>query len=351
MKIGIIGAGNIAKAHATAIQRLDGINIVGIYDLDVVRAKKMADLCHARVCTTSTELYDLVDAVIICTPNHKHFQYALEALEHGKHILCEKPLATTSEEAFKMLHRSRISNTICAVGFNYRFLQVIQEAKQLIDSGSIGEILWLSLTFRRNSALIRKAFTWRDGADSKVTSGALGDLGSHLFDLVTYLTDARFELDSLKSRLATHVSQKDSQSVQVDDDALINGRLENGTYFQVTASKTSPASENGFFIEIHGSDRELRYDSRSKNHYLLKSGLHWDILPLDNSTNYQDPEREITGWSSSFVAQIKAWHEQIVGKEKRITNALADFGDGAYVQDVLSKVLVNNRRQIAANAH
>ncbi len=344
MKIGIIGAGNVANAHAKAIQRVSGIDVAGVYDLDITKAQKIADFSQSKVCTTSMEVYDLVDAVIICTPNHTHFKYVVEALEHEKHILCEKPLATSNEQALEMYHRSLKSSTITALGFNYRFLPIVREIEKLILSDSLGELLWLSISFKRSSALTRKTFTWRDSAQGNSTSGAFGDLGSHLIDLLTYITKTNYELNSLKSRLATYVSHKDNQLVQVDDDARVNGRLENGTYFQINASKTSPIEENGLFIEVHGSKGELQYDSRDRSYYSLKSGLNWDIIPVEeNEKNPQEQKREVPGWSSSFVSQIKAWRDRMINQESKTSTMLADFGDGVYVQSVLSQVLAETQ--------
>ena len=116
MKIGMIGAGKISVSHIEALKSINGITLVGIYDIDFARSKQIANTYSCAPFKEVDRLFDESTAVIIATPNHTHFQYVMEAVHRGKHILCEKPLATTVEEALKMTNFSQDQNLVSITG-------------------------------------------------------------------------------------------------------------------------------------------------------------------------------------------------------------------------------------------
>ncbi|MEH7786265.1 Gfo/Idh/MocA family oxidoreductase, partial [Bacillus thuringiensis] len=180
MNIGIIGAGSIAKAHSRALSTIDNCKLVGVYDVNYENARELVEDYDGEVFNSYEELLEVVDGIIISSPNFCHKPQAVQALLKNKHVLVEKPMAISCEEAKYMMKIAKDTNVVAAMGFNYRYLSYIKALKSLIQNGELGEVVVIRLHFKKNSAFRRTLFTWRDDNQSNKTSGALGDLGIHL---------------------------------------------------------------------------------------------------------------------------------------------------------------------------
>jgi glucose-6-phosphate 3-dehydrogenase len=122
MKLGIIGAGKIAAMHMAAVRANPDAFLVGVYDVSDDAARAAAQRFACKAFSTPEALYPCVDGVIIATPNHTHAEIAVEAMQHHRHVLCEKPMATTIAQATEMARVAALSDLACYVGFNYRYL-------------------------------------------------------------------------------------------------------------------------------------------------------------------------------------------------------------------------------------
>lgn len=202
-KIGIIGAGYIARAHMTAAKNIPEMIISGVYDINYQHAQQLKN--KVPIYSNVNELIDQSDAIIIATPNYTHANYAFLAIDKDKHVLCEKPMSINVTEAERMVKKTLNSQLSCHIGFNYRFLDIVQTIKQFIDNDEFGSILSIDLELKRSSALTRKTYTWRDGIESNETSGALGDLGTHLIDILHYLFLTDVNLNSCAVKIACYV--------------------------------------------------------------------------------------------------------------------------------------------------
>ncbi|WP_308117543.1 Gfo/Idh/MocA family protein [Streptomyces anatolicus] len=342
MNIGVIGAGNIAMMHLRAIGTVPEATAVGVYDLDSGKAQETADRFGCRAFASPAELYRNVDAVIVASPNHTHADYAEEALRNGKHVLCEKPMTTTVAEAERVTRLAEASGLVCAMGFNYRFLDVIQEIGLLIDRGDLGPVLFAEVSLKRGSALTRTHFTWRDSDLGRSTSGSLGDLGVHLIDMLHHLLKSPVDSDTCRVKLKINVPQKEGREVKVDDYAFVSGNLENGVGFNLITSKSSPPDELGFSLSIIGSDKELSYHSSDGSVYYLKSRVAWEQGTFERGEHLADPPGEIVGWGDTFHHQMREWtHAVTHGRSK---GPLAGFGDGMRTQHVLNRLLSNEQQ-------
>lgn len=329
MKLAIIGAGNIAKAHLTAAKNIPEIDVVGVYDLDPNASQNFDASVPAYL--NAEELMDKAEGAIIATPNSSHEMYTRLAIQKHKHVLCEKPMATSIDGAERMTNEAQNSKLCCRVGLNYRFLNVFQNLKNRIASGEFGKILFTDMEFKRSSALTRKKHTWRDSAETMRTSGALGDLGIHLIDLLHYLFSSEINLDNCAVKVVTHVTEKENIKVHVDDYAVASGMLYNGMHFKMLTSKVALPEEVGFSIKIIGSKKEFSYDTNMKNSYLIKSSIYWDKQEL--APNFlADPPSEIYGWSQSFVTQLMNWTQNI---NSGVNTDNATFLDGLKGQRIL----------------
>lgn len=331
MNIGIIGAGGIAKAHCRALSTITNCKLVGVYDINQEKAQELVEEYGGQAFKSYEELIVKVDGLIIASPNFCHKEHTLQALLKNKHVLCEKPMAISLEEAEYMMKVAKNTNTVAAMGFNYRYLSYVTALKKLIHNEELGEIVVVRLHFKKNSALRRKTFTWRDNLQSNKTSGALGDLGIHLIDLLWFLFESDFREDTVRTKINTNVTEKEGQKVFVDDYSEVYGQLKNKVFVNIITSKSSLLEDCGFSIEVIGTKKEYKYHSREPHKYIISDGLKKEEIFLPLSL-LADPENEIFEWADSFRNEIITWSNAAAG----ITNKqMATFKDGYRSQLIL----------------
>lgn len=140
--IGIVGAGYMGRMHASCYHRINGVRVVGVYDTDENAARRLADPDGATPVTSLGDLLSLpgLDAVSVCTPDAQHRTAAVAAARAGKHILLEKPLATSLADAEAILDAARSAEVTLAMGFVSRFIDSYSAARQAVASGNIGQV-------------------------------------------------------------------------------------------------------------------------------------------------------------------------------------------------------------------
>jgi glucose-6-phosphate 3-dehydrogenase len=337
VRVGIVGAGNIGRIHAEAVLAGTDVSLAGVYDVDARKARSMASSLGVPAFASADELYEASTGVVVAAPNRFHAGYALEALERGRSLLCEKPMAVSLAQAADMRVRAAESSVICAMGFNYRHLGVVREARRRIADHALGRLLHVDIAFKRQSALTRTHFTWRDGMDERCTSGALGDLGVHLIDLLHFLFDTRIDLTSCQVGLQTKVPRKGDMEVMVDDHAFVSGRLESGPSFTLTASKASRPEDTGFTFTLTGSGGDLVHDSQDGPVLHLRTGVEWEQIKVLGQGRLEDPPGEVPGWADSFLDQLQAWAGAV--RTSGHPEDMAGFDSGYDAQRVLEELL------------
>jgi predicted dehydrogenase len=147
IRVGFIGAGDIASIHKNALLRIPGVKINAVYDIESARSARLASETDARVCRSAKELVESadLDAVYVLTPQRHHFEGATLALSAGKHTFIEKPVSLSTAEIAEMIQLSKKNSCLCVPGHNYIHAPELQLAKEMIDSGKLGEIrgLWI----------------------------------------------------------------------------------------------------------------------------------------------------------------------------------------------------------------
>jgi predicted dehydrogenase len=184
-RLGLIGCGEIGKLRADAIKRSPALELLAVSDADPDRARAVSASYGGAVVADWRKLVQLddLDAVVISTPPHLHAEMCIEALEAGKHVLSEKPLARTAQECREILAVARRCNRFVATGFNYRFYPSIEKARALLDAGVIGKLDHI----RSYSGYSAKEHNHPWLHDVAVMGGgALRDNGIHLIDLTHY---------------------------------------------------------------------------------------------------------------------------------------------------------------------
>jgi predicted dehydrogenase len=224
---------------------------------------------------------DDIDLVDICSPGASHVEIAVAALEAGKHVLCEKPLANTVAEAVRMAdaaERAATHGVYAMVGFSYRRVPAITFARELVAAGRIGELRQVRALYLQDWLVDAEGpMTWRLDKDL-AGSGSLGDIGAHAIDAVQFITGRR--VSSVSGILETLVADrpllgesvglsgtaaKERGRVTVDDVALFTGRLDNGVLASFEATRFATGRKNAFRLEFSGSEGALAFDFERMN--------------------------------------------------------------------------------------
>lgn len=274
VKVGIIGTGftiGIAKNHVDAYKNNARAELVAFYDIIPGRAAEWAEKKEIKdvvICNTLEELYEMVDAVSICTPNCEHVDLTINAIEAGKHVICEKPFTTSYEEGKRAVNCAKEHHDIVyMISFNYREIPAIKYMKKIIDEGKIGKVFTVrqKLGAARIANPIDVKLEWRMQKELSGT-GALADFGCHMLDLVDYLlaeTQGKIcEVNAILNTAITErtiIGEEDKKGpVTNEDSAVINGKMESGALLTFLSSRIS---RPGHFLEISGEGGTLTYDS------------------------------------------------------------------------------------------
>ncbi|WP_433544279.1 Gfo/Idh/MocA family protein (plasmid) [Streptomyces sp. CA-294286] len=295
---------------------------------------------------------DDVHLVDICTPGDSHAEIAIAALEAGKHVLCEKPLANTVEEAESMAvaaRQARARGQLAMVGFNYRRVPAVSYARTLVAEGRLGPIRHLRVCYLQDWLVDPDApLTWRLRRD-RAGSGALGDLGAHIVDLAQYLTGepvvgvSALTETFVRSRPDPGASAHRGE-VTVDDAALFTGRLASGALASFEATRMAAGRKNSLRLELNGERGSLAFDLERLNELSFHdhtepahSAGFRRILVTEPEHPYLKawwPPGHALGYEHTFVHQARDLLEAIATG----TDPRPSFADGLQVQRVLAAV-------------
>ncbi len=340
MNIGIIGCGSIANAHINALHKIDNINKINIFDIDFNKVIDFANKFTNVIPNKSMEtVVQDSDGIIITTPNNTHLDVLKRVLSiKNIPVLCEKPLASSIDEAIEF---KQIAPKFSCIGLNYRFNIIIDTLLSTITNKELGKFLFVDLSFNKNSSFTKKEITWRDQENQGYSSGAFGDLSSHLLDLVSYMTKSNIKQSSVKVAIGTKVSSRNNIKLNNDDYSIATGLTQNNVLFKVKSTKSALPDEIGFHISIICANGDLQYTSNSPQNITLIYHNSMDIInvPMCYPNIIPNPEKEIPYWADSFYFQNKAWIELISGKAT--SQKLANIDDGLLVQKIIDSIKVS----------
>jgi predicted dehydrogenase len=356
--VGLVGYKFMGRAHSNAYRQVGRF-----FDLEL--SPRMRAICgrdeeSVREAAASlgwegyeTDYHSLlerddIDLVDVATPGNTHHEIAIAALESGKHVLCEKPLANTLGEAREMVDAARSSGTINMVCFNYRRAPAVQLARKLIEEGRLGELRHWRAVYLQDFILDPELpLIWRFRKEV-AGSGALGDLGAHLVDLAHFLVGP---IEKVVGTAETFIKERplgDSGAgrgeVTVDDAAAFLARFENGVIGTFEATRLAPGRKNHNSFEINGSNGSLVFDLERMNELLVyfaddpaeASGFR-TVMVTEPDHPYAGvwwPPGHIIGYEHTFVHTIKDLLDGIAaGKSPPPT-----FEDGYRCQAVLDAV-------------
>ncbi len=276
IRVGVIGLGMIGAVHVRAA-RSNGARLMGIVASTPERSREAAQRLGAeKVFDTSDALIDNanVDLVHICTPNYLHAPLALRAIQAGKHVICEKPLALDANEAETLSIMAQQSGVVTAVPFVYRYNSLIRESRARFASGAAGRVHLIHGHYLQDWLLNQGDHNWRVDADKGGVSRTFADIGSHWCDLAEFVTGHTIESVSAQRYVAhaERLAGLERQSfsglavvgqlapVRTEDAMAVQFRTTEGALGSMLASQVSAGRKNRLAIEINGAIESVAFD-------------------------------------------------------------------------------------------
>jgi predicted dehydrogenase len=279
LRLGMVGGGRgafIGAVHRMAARLDDRYEFVaGVLSSDPQRARDSGsdlslapDRCYVSVdemVRAEAVRADRIDAVAIVTPNHLHHGPAAAFLQGGFHVICDKPLTTTIEDAEDLATTVARTGRVLAVTYNYSGYPLVRYAKEMVASGELGELRvvqveyaqeWLTTALEGND---QKQAAWRTDPKRSGVAGAVGDIGTHGFHLAEFVTGLR--VSQLAADLSTHVPGR-----KLDDNAQMLLRFTSGARGALWVSQVAPGKENGLRLRVYGAKGGLEWSQEEPNH-------------------------------------------------------------------------------------
>ncbi len=229
-----------------------GLDPARIYDDFTAMAKREA------------RLKDGIDAVAIVTPNHMHYPVAREFLKRGIHVICDKPLTATLDEAKKMVAAAEKSDAVFVLTHNYTGYPMVRQAREMVAAGELGTLRvvqaeypqdWLTEPLEQTGM---KQAAWRTDPAQSGAGGCIGDIGTHAFNLASFVSG--LELDELCAELTSFVDGR-----RVDDNANVMLRFRGGARGMLWSSQVAPGNENALKLRIYGEKGGLEWHQEEPN--------------------------------------------------------------------------------------
>jgi predicted dehydrogenase len=356
IKAAVVGTGFIGVVHVEALRRL-GVEVTGIVGSTPERAAEKAKAATLPAPYPSFEamLADpAVDVVHLTTPNHLHYPQVRDTLAAGKHVVCEKPLAMTSEETGELLRLAEESGLVHAVNFNIRYYAQNREARARVRAGEIGDVRLISGGYLQDWLLLDTDWNWRLDPAAGGSLRAVGDIGSHWLDLVTHITGRRVE--AVMADLTTFVpvrkqptgpvetfsASEDAETVdtamETEDAAGILLRLSGGARAVVTISQVSAGRKNRLSWEIDGSESALAWHSEAPEELWIGHRGRPNELLLSEGGDY--PPGHAEGFPDTFKHLYRAVYGAVAAggpPEEPDYPTFADGHEEALIADAIAQ--------------
>ncbi|MFO0939786.1 MAG: Gfo/Idh/MocA family oxidoreductase [Pirellulales bacterium] len=275
LRAGIIGSGFIGPVHIEALRRI-GVQVTAICGSD--RAKRVADDWAIPTVFTGHDYHSLVrcpdvDVVHITSPNRHHLDQSLAALDAGKHVVCEKPLAMNSQETDRIVQAAERSGKVFAVNYNVRFYPAVLQMRDMVQSGQLGKIIHVNGAYMQDWLLKQTDYNWRLLAQEGGELRAVGDIGTHWLDTVTFILGQKVErlladlstFHTTRQRPVGEVQTFSNETpadvvpfeVDTEDFANILLHFSDGCRGNLAVSQVAAGRKSSIRIEIYGSPRAL----------------------------------------------------------------------------------------------
>ena len=360
--IGVIGHGFMGKVHSNAylkipysfaapaaaprLRLLCGRNEAGV-------AEAAGRLGFDGYCTDWRELVEdpAIDVVDVCTPDNEHAAPSIAALAAGKHVICEKPLAMTVEEARSMARAARGARTLAMLCHNYRFLPAVRLARELIESGAVGRIYHFRITYLQEVGHDPSAPLEDCWYAAGVRAGVLRGIGCHAIDLARHLAG---EIVSVSGLARTWNPSRTSragkiESVTSDEGAAALVEFAGGAYGTIECSGVAAGRKNELAWELNGSRGSLAFNLEDPNHLRVYSDEAARAVRGFADVSVTDPGHPLqtiylppghnAGWEYGHVHALHHLLACVAGGAASVAPLAASFDDGERIQGIMQAIM------------
>jgi predicted dehydrogenase len=349
----VIGTGFIGTVHVEALRRI-GVQLRGVLGSTPERGRARATTLGVAQAYPSLEalLQDpTVDVVHVTSPNDLHVPQAKLILAAGKHVLCEKPLAMTAAESGELVVLAAASGLVNAVNFNIRFYPLNQHAHEVVTGGEVGDVRLVTGRYFQDWLLLESDWNWRLQPERGGALRAVGDIGSHWLDLMTFVTGQR--IVAVMAELATFiptrreptgpvetfsaaVGETVEREIGTEDTATILLRFENGARGAVSISQISAGRKNSLQWEVDGSQASIAWDSEQPDQIWLGHRERANEILLKNpalmgplgQAAARLPAGHVEGFPDTFAALFRAIYADVAAGGPAAHPIYPTFADG-----------------------
>jgi len=369
----VIGTGFIGPVHIEGLKRA-GVRVVGILGSSPAKSAAAASKMNLLRGYASLEALladDSVDVVHITSPNRHHFAQATAAIRAGKHVLCEKPLAMNSRESSELVALAKSAGVFAGVNYNIRYYPLCIEAAERVACGSLGDLFHVSGSYSQDWLFKQTDFNWRVLADEGGELRAVADIGTHLLDLIGFITGRRVE--AVFADLQTVYKHRDrpegevetfsgkggnatvstrSIAIDTEDHGSIMLRLAGGAKGIIWVSQVTAGRKNCLRLELAGSRGSFAWDSESPNSLWLG---HRDkanelltrdpSLMTDRAAHFSSyPGGHNEGFSDTFKQLSRDFYQSIEAGDLNAKQTYPTFEDG-HQEIVLCEAILKSHRE------
>lgn len=366
IRLGILGGGNnslIGVLHRVAASMFDRYELIGgVFNSEHAESVRFAEELGIRTDRTYADLEtflteesklpkeERMEVVSVLTPNFLHFPMAKKLLENGFHVICEKPLTTTFEEAKILEETLQKSKTVFAVTYTYTGYPMVRQMREMIRGGEIGKVQKVDVQYYQGwiNPIIhdkdKRASTWRLDPEKSGISCCVGDIGTHAFDMIEYVTGLE-----VKEVLADLNYLYEDNVMDIDGTVLL--RFSEYVKGVLRSSQIATGEENNFRVNIYGDKGGLKWEQENPNYlYLLKDGEPMKVLKPGHSYNSElslngtklppgHPEGIFDSMGNIYNGVAKA-----VKKEKYHPAEFPTMKDGIRGMNFIEKAVASHRK-------
>lgn len=341
IRLAIVGTGGMANVHAQEFLKQPGVRLDAVCDVSVERAREFSQRHtggQAKVFTDFGEMLETVplDALSNVTPDGLHAPLSLRAIAKGLHVFCEKPLATNHADALRMVKAAKKAGVVNMVNFTYRNASAIQRARELVESGKLGEIVHVEASYLQSWLTAKSWGDWRTTpgwlwrlSTKHGSRGVLGDVGVHIIDFATMPVGP---LRAVNARLKTFTALKGKRvgeyPLDANDSAVMNVEFANGALGVIHTTRWATGYPNSLFLRLHGTKGALRIDL-DKSQTSLEVSLGKDIDKF--------------AWKTMKAPSTPSTYARFIAAIRSGKNGEPDFARGAEIQKALDACIESDR--------
>ena len=348
LRVAFLGGGFMAEVHSRAA-RAAGATLVGLASSSKDSAERSSRRYGIqRSYGSLAEILDdaSVDLVHICTPNTTHAKYAEAVLDSGKHVICEKPLATSVDDARSLTEHAEGSGLVAAVPFAYRFHPMVREARARVRNGATGRVLTVQGAYLQDWLLSSEDDDWRVDEKLGGPSRAFADIGSHLCDLIEFVLDDRI----LRLTAVTRTIFGDravTKSIITEDIVSVLFETHGGVVGTLMISQLAPGRKNHLAIELNGTIESLVFNQEQPENLWIGGRTGSQLLVRDGTTldpsaaGYSVvPAGHPQGYQDAFNAFVADTYKTVLGIA---VEGLPTFRDGLRSAVLTQAIMDSNR--------